>query len=117
MAQKPQIQIHQKYAMEYIDKLVTVLPMDDPVFIAKLSKHRLLPSDTDSHLKALSTRAEKSSYFLDHVIKPALDIRDSSGFVKLLSVMEDCGYDHVENLACEIKFKIDKASNVGSGMM
>ena len=117
MAQKSQIKIYQKYAIEYIDKLVTALPMDDPLFIAKLSKHRLLPSDTDSHLKALLTQAEKSSYFLDHVIKPALEIGDSSGFDKLLSVMEHCGYDHVEKLACEIKFKIDKASDVGSGMV
>ena len=117
MAQKPQIQIYQKYAMEYNDKLVIVLPMDDPVFISKLSTHNLLPGDIDNHLKALSTSAEKSSYFLNHVIKPALDVGNSSGFDKLLFVMENCGYDHVENLACEIKFKINKASNVGSGMM
>ena len=114
MAQKPHIQI---YAMEYIDKLVIALPMHDPVFISKLSMHKLLPGDTDNHLKALSTPAEKSSYFLNYVIKPALEIDDSSGFNKLLSVMEHCGYGHVEKLACEIKSKIDKASGVGSGMM
>ena len=112
MAQKkPQIQIY----MEYNDKLVIVLPMDNPVFISKLSTYKLLPSDTKSHLEALSTPAKKSSYFLDHMIKPALDIGDSSGFDKLLSVMEHCGHDHVEKLACEIKSKI--TSDIGSGMV
>ena len=117
MAHKPQIQIYQEYAMQYNDKLVMVLPMDDPVFIARLTKHKLLPSDTNSQLKALPTRADKASYFLNHVIKPALDIDDSSSFDKLLFVMEQCGFDHVEKLAHEIKSKIDKTSDIGPGMM
>ena len=115
MAQKPQIQIYQKYVMEYNVKLVIVLPMDDPVFVAKLSKHKLLPSDTNSQLEALPTQANKASYFLSHVIKPALAIDDSSSFDKLLYVMEHCGYDHVEKLACEIKSEIDKASDIEPG--
>ena len=93
----------------YIDKLVKCLPMDDTVFTATLTKHKLLPGNTKSQLTAQPTQADKASYFLDHVIKPALDIDDTSSFNKLLSIMEQCGYDHVEKLACKIKSEIDKA--------
>ena len=118
MAQKPQIQVHKKYAVKYTDKLVACLPMDDAHFIAKLSKHKLLPSDTYNKIEALQTEADKASYFLNHVIRRALDIGDTSSFDSLLSVMECCGHDCVEKLASKIKSKIDKAGgNIGPGMM
>ena len=99
MAGKPPLRVYE----EYIEKLVKCLPMDDTLFITKLSTSKLLPGDTNDQLKALLTQAAKASYFLDHVIKPALDIDGTSSFDDLLSVMEHCGYDHVEKLACKIK--------------
>ena len=50
------------------------------------------------------------------MIKPALDIDDTSSFDNLLSVMEHCGYAYVEKLACEIKSEIDEANEVEEGM-
>ena len=96
----------------YIEKLVKCLPMDDTLFTTKLSTHKLLPGNTDSQLKALPTQATKAAYFLDHVIKPALDIDDVSSFDDLLSVMEHCGYAHMEKLSHEIRSKIHKESDV-----
>ena len=101
---------------KYVDKLVKCLPMDDALFITELNKRKLLPGDTSSRLKALRTQADKAVYFLDHVIKPALDIDDISSFDDLLSVMEHCGYSHVERLACNIQSEINKGNKTGIGM-
>ena len=86
----------------HVDKLVECLPMDDTLFITKLSTQHLLPGDTESKIKVLLTQADKAAYFLNHVIKPALVIDDVSGFKKLLSVMQECDYDHVKKLSSQI---------------
>ena len=102
--------------VNYVNKLVKCLPMDDTHFITNLSAQQLLPGDTESKITALSTQADKASYFLSHVIKPALDIDDISGFKKLLSVMQECEYDHVQKLSNKIRDDIDitnlKAGNI-----
>ena len=94
--------------INYIDKLVKCLPMDDTCFITKLSTQRLLPGDTESNIKSLSIQTEKALYFLSHVIEPALDIDDTSGFKKLLSVMQECDYEHVKKLSSQISDDIVK---------
>jgi len=90
--------------------------MDDILFTAKLSKQDLLPGNTSIRIEAMPTQPHKASYFLDHVIKPALEIDHVSSFNSLISVMEHCGYDHVEKLAHEIKSQIDKRSSIKTGM-
>ena len=80
MAQKPQIQVYKKY----YEKLVKCLPMDNCLFITKLSAYELLPMNTDNQLKALPTQPAKAVHFLDYVIKPALDIDDTSNFDNLI---------------------------------
>ena len=107
-AQNPHVHAYEKYAIT----LIECLPMDDTVFTAMLPKYGLLAGDTSDYLKALPTQGSKASYFLDHVIKPALDIGDTSSFDSLLSVMEQCGYAHVEKLACKIKSEVNKANDV-----
>ena len=104
MAQMSHMQAFKKYSK----KLVMCLPVNDDLFITELSTHGLLPGDSEDKLRALATPAAKASYLLNHVIKPALGIDDTSSFDNLLLVMEQCGYDHVEKLAFEIKSKIDK---------
>ena len=99
-----------------VEKLVKCLPMDDTLFTTKLSTHKLLPGNTDSLLKALPTQATKAAYFLDHVIKPALEIDDTSSFDDLLSIMEHCGYAHVEKLSHKIKAEINKESDIKPSM-
>ena len=97
---------------DHVEKLVKCLPMDDTHFITKLSAKQLLPGDTENKIKVLSTQAEKASYFLNHVIKPSLDIDETSDFDELLSIMQNCGYKHVEKLAITIKCEIDKLSEI-----
>ena len=95
----------------HVEKLVKCLPMDDTHFITKLSAQQLLPGDTENKITTLSTQADKASYFLNHVIKPALDINETSSFDKLLCIMQDCGYIHVQKLAVTIKCEIDKSDD------
>ena len=92
----------------HVEKLVKCLPMDDTHFITKLSAQQLLPGDTENKIKALSTQADKASYFLNHVIRPAVDINEISNFDDLLSIMQNCGYKHVQKLAVTIKCEIDE---------
>ena len=42
---------------------------------------------------------ERSSYFLDNVIKPRLTIDKGECFVKLLTIMKSSKYDNVKELA------------------
>ena len=81
-----------------LEKLLT-LPMNDSIFIAKLTTNGLLPEDTGRSIEAKSTLADKASYFLNYVIKPSLDIGNVNSFNTLLSVMEQCEYNHVKELA------------------
>ena len=112
------IEVYEKYS----EKLVECLPMEDCLFINKLSTHKLLPGNTGNLVKAdkaLPTQADKASHFLNYVIKPALRIDDTCSFDNLLSVMEHCDYIHVKNLACKIISEIIEASqcHFGPGIM
>ena len=87
--------------------------MDDFLFISKLSECQLLLRHTN---EALRTQVAKASYFLDHVIKPALDIDDTSSFDNLLSVMEHSDYTNVKILASIIKSEFDKEADIKPGV-
>ena len=101
--------------VDYVDELVKCLPMEDTYFISKLSSQKLLPGDTESKIKALSSRADKVLFFLSYVIEPALDIDEISSFKKLLSVMQECEYDHVQKLSNKIRDDIDIITKLKAG--
>ena len=103
---------HKEAFDKYSEELVKCLPMNDTLFIAKLSTFNLLPGNTNDQLQALPTQADKAFYLLSHVIKPALDISDTFSFENLLSIMKQCSYDHVKKIAGIIKSQI---CNVESG--
>ena len=107
---------HQEAFDKYSEEMVKCLPMNDTLFIAKLSIFNLLPGNTNNQLQTLPTQADKALYLLNHVIKPALHINDASSFENLLSVMEQCGYDHVKRIVCLIKSQMCKEINIESGM-
>ena len=107
---------HKEAFDKYSEDMVKCLPMNDTLFIAKLSTFNLLPGNTNDQLQALPTQADKALYILNHVIKPALAIKDTSSFESLLSVMEQCGYDNVKRIACIMKSQISKGNNMDSGM-
>ena len=99
----------------YVEKLVKCLPMDDAQFITTLYANQLLPGDTQNKIKSSQTQMDKASYFLCHVIKPAIDLDDVSSFKKLLSIMHDCGYEHVQKLSRQIEQ--DMNENIKAGVV
>jgi len=90
---------------QFFAKLVKSLPMDDPIFVAELFSHNLLPGDHYDQVESRSTRADKAVYLLNHVIKPSL-ITDGGSFNELLNVMEGSEYCNVKELAQQIRSKL-----------
>ena len=97
---------------QFYSKLVETLPMDDPNFTAKLYSSGLLSSYLKEYVESRSpaTRTEKATRFLDQVIKPSM-----TSFDKLLHVMEDNEYQHVKELAEEIRTSLRKRSSSNNG--
>ena len=80
-------------------KLLTILPLEDEIFLAKLGEANLLPRDSGASIRSKSTRAEKVSYFLLHVVEPAPEI-----YLNLLiGVMENTDDLAVKKLANDMK--------------
>ena len=86
----------------YYTTLVYLLPIKDVDFIDELLKHDILPGGVKSKLESLSEINERSSYFLDNVIKPGLAVGNSRCFVSLLTVMKCNKHDNVKELATKI---------------
>ena len=102
---------------QFYSKLVETLPMDDAVFIAKLFSNDLLPGDLKNRMKLLHrTSADKAVLFLDSVIEPSVTSDGGSSFNKLLNVMEGSEYQHVKQLAKQIRMNTLKISTTDSGM-
>ena len=100
---------------QFYSKLVEKLPMDDVKFIAKLySAKRLLPGNLKSQIKSEKTSAEKAALFLDKVIEPSMTRDGGSSFDKLLHIMEGSEYQHVKDLAKEIRTS-QKRSTANNG--
>ena len=85
----------------YYTVLVFSLPIKDADFMDELLKHDLLPGGVKSKLESLVELNERSSYFLDNVIKPGLAVGNS--FVSLLTVMKFNKHDNVKELAKKIE--------------
>ena len=83
--------------------LVFLLPIKDADFMDELLKHDLLPGDVKFKLESLTVHKQRSSYFLDKVIKPRLAVGNSRCFVSLLTVMKCNKHDNVKDLAKEIE--------------
>ena len=50
-------------------------------------------------LETLTEHYERSSYFLDNVIKPGLVVGDRNCFVSLFTIMKNCKDSNVKDLA------------------
>ena len=86
----------------YYTALVHSLPIKDTDFLDELFKHDLLPGDVKIKLESLTVHYKRSSYFLDNVIKPLVVVGDRKGFDNLLTIMKNCKYDNVKDLAKKI---------------
>ena len=98
-----------KVYYKFYSELVSSLPMKDAVFVATLVT--LLPNDVKGKVQSQPTAAEAASYFLDHMIKPAVECGDNEPFDILLSKMEISGDIHLKNLAQQIKEEIPNCTN------
>ena len=85
--------------------------MDDGLFMAMLSEHELLPGDMENNIKAQATQVEKATYFINHLIKPSLDIDSTVYPEQLLVAMKESGYVHIKELANKIKYEIANSNN------
>ena len=102
---------------QFYCKLVDTLPMDDVRFIANLFSKRLLPGNLKSQVKAQKTSADKAALFLDSVIEPSVISDGGSCFDKLLNLMMDSEYQHVKELAKQIRSNLSKRSANNDGKL
>ena len=65
---------------QYHPILVYLLPIKDTDFIDELLKYDLLSEDVKFKLESLNMPYERSSYFLNNVIKPGLAVGNSRCF-------------------------------------
>lgn len=100
---------------EFRIKLMVSLPMSDAIFLELLRKQDLFPGNLQEQVEAKDTQAEKTAWFLDHAIKPALDVDIMKPLHKLLTVMSDAKYinsDLLKELAAKIQQQLDKETSL-----
>ena len=68
---------------QYYKTLIYLLPMKDATFMDELLEHDLLTGDLKIKLESFTVQNQRSSYFLDNVIKPELAIGNSRIFLLL----------------------------------
>ena len=95
---------------EFNPTLVTVLPLKDPCFFAKLTQQDLFSGNLKGEVMAESTQADASTCFLYKAIERPLQVGDSEPFKKLLIVMDECDDSTIKKLAKDIKHKMTQSS-------
>ena len=91
---------------QYNQGLIACLPIKNIAFLEALKGKNILPDNVRNSLEQLCNTLEKSSYFLEKVIKEGFDRGDDSCFTKLLAAMKESSYDNVKDLALEIQNKL-----------
>ena len=91
---------------QYNQGLIFSLPMKDIAFLEALKRRNVLSDNVRNSLEQFSNASEKSSYFLEKVIKEGFDGGDDSCFTNLLAAMKESSYDNVKDLALEIQNKL-----------
>lgn len=95
----------------FYSQLVSSLPMKDPIFLSKLVT--LLPDNLKERVESQSTAADAATFFLDNMIKPAVEFGNSEAFYNLLTIMERSDNVNVKNLAQSIRKEIQ--NKLGNG--
>ena len=80
--------------------------MKDTTFFEILKQKGLLPDDVRSSLEQMDETTERSSYFLEKIIKTAFDDENDSHFFNLLAAMMESSHDDVKDLAIEMQNKL-----------
>ena len=95
----------------YNQGLIACLPMKDVAFLETLKRKNILSDGLRNSLDQCSTTSERSSYFLENVIKEGFDRGDDSCFTNLLVAMKESIHDIVKDLALEIQNKLSMTLN------
>ena len=80
-------------------ELLEQLPLEDVKFFALARRGDLFPLNTGDSIAAMSTRAEKVAYFLQHAVEPGAE----EYLPKVLSVMKESKVANLVRLADDIK--------------
>ena len=84
---------------EFNVKLLEILPLDNPMFFGMANKAKLFPLGTDNQIQARLTRADKVTYFIQHVLMPGA----KEYLPILLKVMKESEAPNVVKLADDIQ--------------
>ena len=90
----------------YNQGLLACLPMKDTTFLEILKSKRLLPDKVKNSLEQMNRATERSSYFLEKIIKAGFDKGNNTCFTNLLAAMIESSYDNVKDLGVEIQSKL-----------
>ena len=101
----------------YNQGLITCLPMKDTAFLDALKNKNLLPDNMRNFLEQLSEGVERSSYFLENIIKAGFDNGNGSCFTNLLAAMKESSYDRVKDLAVQIQKKLSMMIKISCNCM
>ena len=91
-----------KVFKEFNEKLITVLPMRDVIFISRLDKMDLFHGNLKNEVTQKSTSVGAASHFLQNTVEKDLKIGNKHSFLRLLSVMEEFS-ESLKELAAVIK--------------
>jgi len=90
--------------IKFYTKLVTVLPMDDTMFVAQLYSNDLLPGNGKARVQAKQTQADKASCFLDEFVERGfIDDNTNPTFYSLLSIMQSSDDPLLKSMAGTIR--------------
>ena len=71
----------------YNQGLLACLPMKDSAFLEVLNRNKVISDEVRNSLKQMDKRTERSSHFLDKIIKAGFDNGNDLPFTNLLSAM------------------------------
>ena len=91
-------------------KLMYLLKMKDPHFIARLTTKDLFYGELKAKVGEQPTEAKANNVFLQDVIEPCLETDDAEPFFKLLAAMDEFGGPS-KDLSAEIKQHLDDTTN------
>ena len=93
-------------------RLLRKLPLEDPIFIAKLQEIGLLRDGDLVHvIHSKPTRKKKVEAFLMYAIEPSVECDETTELEKLLFVMERFN-DSCRRLACQIRNLLNTTNEI-----
>ena len=103
----------EKAFTKFFDSLISILPMNDTVFIARLNSAGLLTEEMKCTILTTERTQERAGCFLKFVLEA--NKSDHSSIQRLITVMEESAdYPEVQELALEMKIDTRVVSKHGT---